>query len=420
MIYKTNTNFLQYDLKSSFFIALVFITAQNTHFIDFLGFDFSLSKLILFFLSPLLLTKLFLQKKTIISIADFVFLLLFISAIFRTWNFESFKYISDMSNYLLPLLFYEAFRTDSHKINVSLVVRIIILYSFLHACFGQIQFITQDRSLVPFDEIQEYKITKVESYFFNPFKDLVLLPHGLYYYSSVFSIALTFPFFLLLGSYHLFKNKVEYFLIFLTILSTIFFCFSRFEILSVFLGLTIALFVIKKHTINQKLLIRITFLFIFITMALAIYFYYLFNGWGTITARLVNIETIQTLFPTWITTIIGNDYAFFRNHFTIDIPHNVFVYCLYAFGISGLLVIVYFGIHSVKQFRFLSKNGSLYSSTDYRLASMICFYLLYDIFFRGFDYYIFDGYENVLTIFFCLLLLDLLKHRTLLTKMYTT
>jgi hypothetical protein len=395
---------------NSFVLGLLYITSTNSFFIKYIGFEFNPSKLILLFILPLFL--IIIVQRANFSRLDLYFgLFILLATIFAIVR-NSPKVVTSLSNFLFPYICFKYFtQRKLSVINLKLLVNIILVWTLIHCLFGFYQFYTGDRSLVFFKEIQEYKLKYAQEYAFNPFGELKLLPHGLYNYSSVFSISLIFPFFILL-SYYKQINKLFFFPVFIAIVFDVFVCFSRFEIISVFFSVLLAIFVIKDKKINNFILNIVLIGFALVVLIITIYFYTVLGSFGTIEARVITISQLQLFFDDITIFLFGGDSYYFTDVFKVDIPHNVFVYTVFSFGIfCAIFVFMYFIKYGFSHYKYVinRKVVGIKSQNLYKPYAMVSFFYLYVFFLRGFDYYIFDGYESVFLIFLCLIILDTYK-----------
>lgn len=234
-----NNNWLV--IITSLVIALVYILSTNGLFINIAGFDFNPSKLFVILLLPVLMLmirgKIFYQE-------DFLFYIFIAFALIKALVFQDTKLATSMSNFIIPFLFYLVIRRNLDRVNLKLLVITILIWCTLHAGFGILQFISGDHGLLVVEETNEFKLKYASNYAFNPFEELLLLPHGLYGYSSVLAISLIFPLFLVTGARSLLSFPLIV-ILFGIIATTIFLCFSRFEILSLLLLGALVLFVVK-------------------------------------------------------------------------------------------------------------------------------------------------------------------------------
>ncbi|MEZ7495056.1 hypothetical protein QO206_06130 [Leeuwenhoekiella aequorea] len=395
------------QVGNSILLGLLYVISTNGFFISFSGFEFNPSKLLLLLLLPLFSIKFLLNYK--LSKSDLYFFLFLILAIIFAFAKGTTESISGLTNFLLPYICYKFYTRGEHSIlNLDLLFKIILFWTLLHCILGLTQFYLEDRSLIFFDEIQEWKLRYAQDYFFNPFENLTLLPHGLYSYSSVFAISLIFPFFVLLGNYTMLNRKYFY-LLFAIIFTTIFVCFSRFEIMSAFFGIVLFLFIIKKNRVKTNSLKIFLILFVILLILLVMYIYTVLGQFGTVGARIITSDQLNVLFPNIEDFISGGIIEGFRDNFDIDVPHNIYVFSIFTFGIfCSVFLFLFFlqiGFHHYNLLKSMSVKTAQ-SFKSFRAYAFVSIFYLYIFFLRGFDYYIFDGYESIFLIFLTLIILD--------------
>ena len=380
----------------SIYIALVYVLSTNGIFIDVLGFGFNPSKLFILITLPFVLLFSFKIK---IELLDILFLLFFVFGIVRFFVYNEFGVISDLTNFVFPFLFYKVLGTHLDKINLKLVLRIILFFVFFHIVLGLIQFYTGDRGLLIVSEIQEFKIKYAREYRFNPFEALLLLPHGLYAYSSVLGISLIFPLFLVFA-----RNRNLISVILFGLLSiTIFLTFSRFEILTIFLLIIFSIFVIKNNKIKYLRFFSIYFL------GIGLIFFYLSitnDAIGSVSARFISLDSLQNIFDTksfFFGIASVNDFLF---NYKMNIPHNMYVFSIIAYGLFATIFLISYFLIKIYSY---TKKSNIILFNYLKSYNYILFFLLFLIFYRAFNYYVIDGYENILLFFICFLLLDTLK-----------
>ncbi len=393
--------------------SLLYITSTNRYFINFMGFDFNPSKLLLLLITPFIFFKI---RRSSASHYEFLLSIsIVILTLFKSISNGDFFYLTEATNFILPLIFYLYFSSNYKYINLKKAIKYILFFCFLHSLFGLYQFYKQDRSLVFFEEIQEYKITQVDKYFFNPFTNLELLPHGLYSYSSLFSISLIFPLFLLIGNKKIYKNQINYWVILFTLFVTIFCCFSRFEIVSAIIAIISSIFISSNKRLPLLNKTKIKFLsvsfFISITYVIIKTMESLGGGMGTMTSRMVFMEYFEIIFFSINHIFFGIDVKNFTQIYKLDITHNFYVFCLLKYGLFvGLLFMIYFLRKMLFYAKLLKENNNYYNRWIFYL---ILFYI-YIFLLRSFSYYLIDGYENIFLIFYVITLIEIsLKQKKL-------
>lgn len=381
----------------SIYIALVYILSTNGIFIDILGFGFNPSKLFLLITLPFVFLF---SSKIRLELLDVLFLLFIVFGVLRFFVYNEFGIISDLTNFILPFLFYKVVGTHIDKINLNIVLRIILFFVFFHAIFGLIQFYTGDRGLLIVSEIQEYKIKYAREYSFNPFQELLLLPHGLYAYSSVLGISLIFPLFLVFA-----KNRNLISVILFGLMSiTTFLTFSRFEIITIFLLIIFSIFVIKNNKIKYLRFFSIYFLGIGL---IVIYMQFTSDAIGSVSARLIDFETLKGIFDIKSFFFGIDSLDNFLLIYKMHIPHNMYVFSVISYGIFCALFLLFYLL--IKIYLYVIECKLL---NHQRFYNYILLFLLFIIFYRAFDYYVIDGYENILLFFICFLFLDTLKFQS--------
>lgn len=377
----------------SIYIALVYILSTNSIFIDVLGFGLNPSKL--FVIISLLVVFLF-KAKFRLELTDLFFVFFILFGFFRTLVHSDANVLGDLTNFIIPFLFYKVLSSHLERINLKLILKIILFFVFFHAIFGIYQFYTGDRSLLIVSEIQEFKIKYAREYSFNPFETLLLLPHGLYSYSSVLAISLIFPLFLLVGSSS--KIKFKTIIIFLLLSLTVFLTFSRFEILSIFLLLIFAMYVVKYYRIKY-----IRFFLIYFIGVCLIFLYISFteDAIGSVSARMISLEMLRNIFDFKMLFFGMEGLDDFLFKYKIHIPHNMYIFLIMRYGIFAVFFL----------FLYLTLKIFMYIKRDLKnkLYSFILLFLLFIVFYRSFSYYVIDGYENILLFFICFLFLDVLR-----------
>lgn len=397
-----NTNWLV--IITSLVVALVYILSTNGLFINIAGFDFNPSKLFVILLLPVLMSmirgKIFYQE-------DFLFYMFIAFALIKAIVFQDTKLATSMSNFITPFLFYMVIRRNLNRVNLKLLVIIILLWSTLHAGFGMLQFISGDHGLLVVEETNEFKLKYASNYAFNPFEELLMLPHGLYGYSSVLAISLIFPLFLVSGARSLLSWPLLV-IVFGIIATTVFLCFSRFEILSLLLLLALALFVVKDGT--KIMFFRLVTMVALLVAAIATYLTLTDDPIGSVAARLVSSNLLAVMIPDATSLVLGVPTIFsFLDNFGFNIPHNMYFYLLIAYGlIAACFFTGYLWFKVVKYLRFYRRVSRLPKGDceSFSLYVYVLLFLLFLLCLRAFDYYIVDGYENILLFFYCFIILD--------------
>lgn len=385
-------------------VALVYVLSTNGLFINIAGFDLNPSKLfVISFLPILILTirgKIFYQE-------DLFFYMFIAFVLIKALMFQDFKLATSMSNFIIPFLFYMVIRENLSRLNLKFLVVIILLWSALHAGFGILQFISGDHALLVIEETNEFKLKYASNYAFNPFEELLLLPHGLYGYSSVLAISLIFPLFLAAGARGLLS--FPFFAIPFGIMAvTVFLCFSRFEILSLLLLLASMFFVVKDGA--RIMFARLLSMVALLVAAIATYLTLTDDSIGSVSARLLTSDVLEAMIPDAASLILGVPTIFsFLDNFGFNIPHNMYFYLLIAYGlIAACFFAGYLWFKVVKYLKFYKRISRLPKGDceSFSIYIYVLLFLLFLLCLRAFDYYIIDGYENILLFFYCFIILD--------------
>ena len=296
----------------------------------------------------------------------------FIFGIARFFVYNEFAIISDLTNFIFPFLFYKVMGVHIDKINLKIVIKMILFFVMLHAVLGLIQFYTGDRALLIVSEIQEYKIKYAREYSFNPFEQLLLLPHGLYAYSSVLGISLIFPLFLVFA-----KNRNLTSVILFSLFSiTIFLTFSRFEIISIFLLSIFSIFVIKNNSIKYLRFFIIYFL------GIGLIFLYLSitnDAIGSVSARLINFDTLQHIFDlrSFFFGIASVDN--FLLDYKMHIPHNMYIFSVISYGIFCAVFLISYLL--IKIYRYKNNIIRLSNVKPYSYILLFLLFIILYLFF---------------------------------------
>lgn len=392
------------ETVTTLFVALVYILSTNELFISIAGFDFNPSKLFVILSLPVLLL---IAREDVFQQEDFLFFMFIIFSLFKSFMFQDIKLATGLSNFIVPFLFYLTIRSNLNLIKLRLLVFMIALFAALHAGFGLLQFVTGDNGLLFVEVNNEFKLKYASSYSFNPFEVLLLLPHGLYGYSSVLAISLVFPLFLVAGSRRFFSLPIAI-IVFGVISTTIFLCFSRFEILSLLLLLVLGIFVVKDGR-------RIMFLRLFPMIAIlvaSITFYLLStdDSIGSVSARLITLDVFHVLIGDVFSLVLGvPNILGFLDKYNFHIPHNMYFYLWIAYGFfAACFFSAYLWFKAINYFRFykLVSSSLKVGVVDFTVYIFVFLFLLFLLCLRAFDYYIVDGYENILLFFYCFIILD--------------
>ena len=386
----------------TFYVFLVYALSTNSFFIPVFGFDFNPSKVLLLISLPFILL---IKPKLYFEQLDFVFFIFVLLMLVSGAYYMDLHAITSISNYALPFLFYIVIRTHSSSVDILLLLKLIVLFSFLHACLGFIQFYMENTDLVFFDNLPTHKLKYANNYSWNPISDIKLLPQGFYFYSSNLAISLIFPLYILMAI----KNNMK-FSLFLTLFSfislVVFLTFSRFEILSVILLILSSLFIFKNSRIIYKRTGLILFIFI---LGIVLYILFTNDPIGSVQARIPSKELILTIFQGPSEFLLGvNDHKNFYQNTGVNIPHNMYFFVAMAYGIvAAIIFVVYFGLSLYKN--ILYDNTSYCESNYRRIFNYLSLFLMFVFLVRAFDYYIVDGYENILLLFYGLTLLSVTK-----------
>jgi len=383
------------------YMIFAYVLSTNSIFIHFIGFDFNPSKLFVLLSFPFIIiyTKSFKTEKI-----DLFFLFFISISMIKFFLYWDIKIITSLSNFIVPYIFYNSIKPNIKYINIKYVIYIIIFFATMHALFGLLQFYTGDRDLLIVKEIQEWKIKYASNFFFNPFENLLLLPQGLYAYSSVLAISLIFPLFLLFSIYR-YSNKFIFTFSFFILVLTIFLTFSRFEILSIFILVMFAILLIKHQNIIYH-----RYLIVYILMIITIvgYMYTTSDQLGTAQARIITLEKLAQIFINVKTFLFGlPDMTTFRDKFDMDVPHNMYIFIMSSYGIVASLFLITYIIFKTAQYIKLEISTRTTANKFKCIFNYILLFLLFLLTFRAFDYYILDGYENIFLFFYCFALLDI-------------
>ncbi|MDP2143561.1 MAG: hypothetical protein Q8J80_05450 [Gallionella sp.] len=385
-------------------VALVYILSTNGLFINIAGFDLNPSKLFVISFLPVLILmirgKVFYQE-------DLFFYMFIAFALIKALMFQDFKLATSMSNFIIPFLFYMVIRENLSRLNLKFLVAIILLWSALHAGFGILQFISGDHGLLVIEETNEFKLKYASNYAFNPFEELLLLPHGLYGYSSVLAISLIFPLFLAAGARGLLSLPL-FAIPFGIMAVTVFLCFSRFEILSLLLLLASMFFVVKDGA--RIMFARLLSMVALLVAAIATYLTLTDDSIGSVSARLLTSDVLDAMIPDAASLILGVPTIFsFLDNFGFNIPHNMYFYLLIAYGlVAACLFSGYLWFKVLKYLKFYKRISRLPKGNceSFSIYIYVLLFLLFLLCLRAFDYYIIDGYENILLFFYCFIILD--------------
>lgn len=392
---------------TSILVSLVYIFSTNGIFIPVAGFDFNPSKLLVILLLPILLLTI---RGNIFQQEDIFFCIFIILAFFKAAIFQDTRLITSLSNFLIPFLYYITIRINLKKINLKFIITFILLWSTLHASFGLLQFFTGDKDLLLVEATNEFKLKYASNYAFNPFEELLLLPQGLYGYSSVLAISLIFPLFLLAGARH-FLPRFFVIVALGVISTTIFVCFSRFEILSLLLLIALSVFVVKDQV--DIIFSRLILLVAILIAAILAYLAFTDDPIGSVSARVVTIDVLGRMVGEVNSFLLGIPTIFdFLENYGFNIPHNMYLYLWIAYGIiAACFFSAYLWFKTINYYKFYkrTRQTGLVIRDYFSLYVFSLLFLLFLLCLRAFDYYIVDGYENILLIFFCFLILDKIK-----------
>lgn len=390
---------------TSLMVVMVYILSTNELFINIAGFNFNPSKLFIILLLPVLMLMLY--RKIIFYQEDFLFYMFIFFVLIKVLVFQDFKLMTHLSNFMIPFLFYIVIRRNLDRVNLKFLVFIILLWSVLHAGFGILQFISGDHALLVVEETNEFKLKYASNYAFNPFEDLLLLPHGLYGYSSVLAISLIFPLFLAAGARSLLPFPLV--VIPFGIMSiTVSLCFSRFEIMCLLLLLALVFIVVKDGA--RIMLSRLFLMVALFVVAIAIYFTFTDDAVGSVSARLISFDVLDVLIPDAPSLVLGVPTIFsFLDIYGFNTPHNMYFYLFIAYGlIAACFLAGYLWLKVVKYLRFYKRVSKLPKGDceSFSLYIYVLLFLLLLLCLRAFNYYIIDGYENILLFFYCFFILD--------------
>ena len=125
---------------------------------------------------------------------------------------------------------------------------------------------------------------------------------------------------------------------------------------------------------------------------------------GSVSARLISFEALKNIFDIKSLFFGIDSLDNFLLVYKMNIPHNMYVFSIISYGIFCALFLLFYLL--IKIYLYVIECKLL---NHQRFYNYILLFLLFIIFYRAFDYYVIDGYENILLFFICFLFLDTLK-----------
>jgi len=390
----------------SFVLALLYITSVNSFFIYFLGYEFNPSKLIFLFLLPFIIINFnsFKFKNT-----DIFFLLFIFFVCLRMAFIFNLGYLTGLTNIIFPLIAYKFFQKKLDYINIKFIFYSILFIASINSVIGLVEFFTGDR-LITISDLpeQDFKLLYARDYIYNPFPNLERLPQAMFNYSSVLAAFLIFPVFIL-AAFQKHMNNMWYYILFATLSFTVFVTFARAELLALLFIFFLRYYIVKKDVIKISRLMIIGIIGVVIISG---YLLTTSDTIGTLEARKINFDMLSYIFQSPLEFIVGGDISSLESSEYGDIPHNVFIFSLYSFGVFGSFFLIGYFVLVFSNYVKFYRNHMLKAQTEF---STIFIYLLlfyfYMLFMRGFSYYILDGYQNFFLIFFVQILLELVINK---------
>jgi len=177
--------------------------------------------------------------------------------------------------------------------------------------------------------------------------------------------------------------------------------------MSAIFAILLSLFVVKDNYIKKKYLYITTIVFIIGIILLIVYFNQKLGKLGTIAARIVTTEQLQTIFPDFTQVLVGGNTENFRERYNMDIPHNIYVYSVFSYGlIASFLLFLFIFNKGFKHIKFVMSYKQSNQNNNFRVYAFLSIFYIFIFFGRGFDYYIFDGYESIFGIFLTLIIIE--------------